>query len=281
MREIQASKISETVERLCREACCKLPNTVKQALERAKCAEGSPIGQDILSQLVANAEIAANEMVPICQDTGLTVVFIDIGQDAHITGGELYEAIKNGVHNGYVNGYLRKSIVNDPVFDRKNTGDNTPPIIHSRIVSGDKIHIRVAPKGAGSENKSRLFMLTPAEGIDGIRRAVLKTVEDAGAASCPPMVLGVGIGGNMEWACLLAKQAAMRDIGSKNSDPRYARLENELLESVNNTGIGPQGLGGEITALAVNVEWAPTHIASLPVAVNINCHAARHAEAVL
>lgn len=281
MREIPALKITETVERLCVEACCKLPNPVKQALKTAKCAEGSATGQNILSQLVTNTEIAANDMVPICQDTGLTVVFIDIGQDVRITGGDLCESIKNGVRNGYVNGYLRKSVVSDPIFDRKNTADNTPPIIHARIVQGDKIYIRVAPKGAGSENKSRLFMLVPADGINGVRSAVLETVRNAGASSCPPMVVGVGIGGNMELACLLAKQAAMRDVGSKNKDPRYAQLEKELLEIVNKTGIGPQGLGGEVTALAVNVEWAPTHIASLPVAVNINCHAARHAEAVL
>ncbi len=199
----------------------------------------------------------------------------------HIVGGNFEDAINEGVRRGYVDGYLRKSSVAEPLFERKNTGDNTPAVIHVRIVPGDKIRIRLAPKGAGSENKSVLKMLVPADGIEGVRKVVLDAVETAGPNSCPPMVVGVGIGGNMELACLCAKRAAARDVGTHNEDPRYAAFEDELLEMVNKSGIGPQGLGGETTAVAVNVEWAPTHIASLPCAVNINCHAARHAEAVI
>lgn len=281
MREISAQEITNVVEKLCVEACCQLPQQMANALKQAEKDEPSPVGRDILAQLVKNADIAANEEVPICQDTGLAVVFADIGQDAHIVGGDFTEAVNKGVHNGYVNGYLRKSSVAEPLFERKNTGDNTPAIIHIRIVPGDKIHIRLAPKGAGSENKSKLTMLVPADGIEGVRKAILDAVVAAGPNSCPPMVVGVGIGGNMEMACLLAKRAAARDVGTKNPDQRYAAFENDLLEMINKTGIGPQGLGGITTAVAVNVEWAPTHIASLPVAVNINCHAARHAEATI
>lgn len=281
MREISAQAITDAVEKLCVEACCNLPEQMAAALKKAEKDEPSPVGRDILAQLIKNAEIAADDQVPICQDTGLAVVFADIGQDVHIVGGDFVEAINKGVHNGYVNGYLRKSSVAEPLFERKNTGDNTPAIIHVRIVPGDKINIRLAPKGAGSENKSKLTMLVPADGIEGVKKAILDAVEAAGPNSCPPMVVGVGIGGNMELACLLAKRAAARDVGTKNPDMRYAAFEEELLEMINNTGIGPQGLGGVTTAVDVNVEWAPTHIASLPVAVNINCHAARHAEVTL
>lgn len=281
MREISAEEISRAVAKLAVEACCKLPSEMKAAIEKARREEPSPVGRDVLAQLAKNAEIAAAEMVPICQDTGLAVVFADVGQDVHIIGGDFEAAINKGIHDGYVDGYLRKSSVAEPLFERQNTKDNTPAIIHTRIVRGEHIRLRLAPKGAGSENKSVLKMLVPADGIDGVRQVILDAVKAAGPNSCPPMVVGVGIGGNMEKACLCAKKAAARDIGTRNEDERYAAFEDELLEMINKTGIGPQGLGGETTAVAVHVEWAPTHIASLPVAVNINCHAARHAEAVL
>ena len=281
MREIPAEAITAAVAKLAVEACCDLPKEMKAALEKARAAEPSPVGRDILDQLLENADIAHREQVPICQDTGLAVVFADIGQDVHITGGDFTEAVNKGIHEGYVDGYLRKSSVEEPLFERKNTRDNTPAVIHTRIVPGDKIRLRLAPKGAGSENKSVLKMLVPADGIEGVRKVILDAVKAAGPNSCPPMVVGVGLGGNMELACLCAKRAAARDIGTRNPDARYAAFEDELLELINRTGIGPQGLGGETTAVAVHVEWAPTHIASLPVAVNINCHAARHAEAVL
>lgn len=281
MRDISAKEITEAVARLAVQACCNLPEEMAQALKKARANEPSPVGQEILSQLNENAEIAATDQVPICQDTGLAVVFVDLGQDVHIIDGYYEDAINAGVRKGYTEGYLRKSSVEEPLFERKNTGDNTPAVIHTRIVPGDKMRIRLAPKGAGSENKSVLKMLVPADGIDGVRKVVLDAVEAAGPNSCPPMVIGVGVGGNMELACLCAKKAAARDVGTKNADPRYAKLEEELLEMVNKTGIGPQGLGGENTAVALNLEWAPTHIASLPVAVNINCHAARHAEITL
>lgn len=281
MREIPAEEITAAVAKLAVDACCELPKEMREAFERARTTEPSPVGRDILDQLLENADIAKREQVPICQDTGLAVVFADIGQDVHITGGDFVEAVNRGIHKGYVDGFLRKSSVEEPLFERRNTKDNTPAVIHTRIVPGDKIRLRLAPKGAGSENKSVLKMLVPADGIEGVRKVILDAVQAAGPNSCPPMVVGVGIGGNMELACLCAKRAAARDIGTRNHDPRYAAFEDELLELVNKTGIGPQGLGGETTAVAVHVEWAPTHIASLPVAVNINCHAARHAEAVL
>ncbi|MDE6734075.1 MAG: fumarate hydratase [Desulfovibrio sp.] len=281
MREIPAEEITAAVAKLAVEACCDLPKEMKAALEKAKASEPSPVGRDILDQLLENADIARREQVPICQDTGLAVVFADVGQDVHITGGDFVEAVNKGIHEGYVDGFLRKSSVEEPLFERRNTKDNTPAVIHTRIVPGDQIRLRLAPKGAGSENKSVLKMLVPADGIEGVRKVILDAVKAAGPNSCPPMVVGVGIGGNMELACLCAKRAAARDIGTRNHDPRYAAFEDELLDLINKTGIGPQGLGGETTAVAVHVEWAPTHIASLPVAVNINCHAARHAEAVL
>ena len=281
MREIPAEAITAAVAKLAVQACCDLPEEMKAALGKARAAETSPVGRDILDQLLENADIAHREQVPICQDTGLAVVFADIGQDVHITGGDFEEAVNKGIHEGYVDGFLRKSSVEEPLFERKNTKDNTPAIIHTRIVPGDKIRLRLAPKGAGSENKSVLKMLVPADGIEGVRKVILDAVKAAGPNSCPPMVVGVGLGGNMELACLCAKRAAARDIGTRNPDARYAAFEDELLTLINRTGIGPQGLGGETTAVAVHVEWAPTHIASLPVAVNINCHAARHGEAVI
>lgn len=281
MRDISAKEITDAVAKLAIKACCVLPDEMLAALKKAEKEEPSPVGREILSQLLENAAIAADEQVPICQDTGLAVVFVELGQDVHIVDGDYEKAINDGIRKGYTEGYLRKSSVAEPLFERKNTGDNTPAIIHTRIVPGDKMRIRLAPKGAGSENKSVLKMLVPADGIEGVRKVVLDAVEAAGPNACPPMVVGVGVGGNMEVACLCAKKAAARDVGTSNPDPRYATLEKELLEMIRKTGIGPQGLGGENTAVALNLEWAPTHIASLPVAVNINCHAARHAETVL
>ncbi len=281
MKEIHVQAITDAVAELAVSACCRLPGDMLEAFAQAKEAEPSAAGRDILGQLIENAAIARKENMPICQDTGLAVIFADIGQDVHIVGGDFTEAVNAGVRKGYVDGYLRKSSVAEPLFERRNTGDNTPAVLHVRIVPGDTLRIRLAPKGAGSENKGVLKMLVPADGIDGVRKTVLDTVMAAGPSACPPMVVGVGIGGNMELACILAKRAAARDLNSANSDPRYAALERELLTMLNKTGIGPQGLGGITTALAVHVEWAPTHIASMPVAVNINCHAARHAEVVL
>ncbi len=281
MKELHVDEITKAVAALCTEACCKLPADMVEAFRTARAGEPSPVGQNILDQLLQNADIAAREDIPICQDTGLAVVFADIGQDVHIVGGAFEEAVNSGVRKGYVEGYLRKSSVAEPLFERRNTGDNTPAIIHTRVVPGESVRLRLAPKGAGSENKSVVKMLVPADGIEGVRKVVLDAVLTAGPNSCPPMVVGVGIGGNLELAAICAKRAAARDFNTSNPDPRYAAFEQELLEMINRTGIGPQGLGGRTTALKVHVEWAPTHIASLPVAVNINCHAARHAEVVL
>ena len=281
MKEISVEDIARAVADLAVRACCRLPQDMVDGMRKAHHAEPSPVGKNILEQLLENAAIAANDGIPICQDTGLAVIFADVGQDVRIVGGAFEDAINEGVRRGYVDGYLRKSCVAEPLFDRKNTRDNTPAIIHTRLVPGDSLRLRLAPKGAGSENKSVVKMLVPADGIEGVRKVVLDAVLAAGPNSCPPMVVGVGLGGTMEMAAICAKRAAARDLESRNHDPRYAAFENELLEMVNKTGIGPQGLGGITTALKVHVEWAPTHIASLPVAVNINCHAARHAEAVL
>ena len=281
MKEIHVKDISAAVAKLCVDACCRLPADVRAAFAERQRTEPSPVGRDILGQLMQNADIAADEMMPICQDTGLAVVFADVGQEVHIIGGDFAEAVNEGVRRGYVDGYLRKSSVAEPLFERKNTGDNTPAVLHVRLVPGDGLRLRLAPKGAGSENKSVVKMLVPADGIEGVRKVVLDAVLAAGPNSCPPMVVGVGLGGTMELAALCAKRAAARDLATRNADPRYAAFEDELLTLINKTGIGPQGLGGRTTALKVHVEWAPTHIASLPVAVNINCHAARHAEALL
>ncbi len=281
MREVQAETISAAVATLAVKACCQLPKDVYEGFKDAHAKEPSAVGQSILEQLMLNADIAAKESIPICQDTGLAVVFVDVGQDVRIVGGNFEDAIHEGVRRGYIDGYLRKSCVAEPLFERNNTKDNTPAIIHTRIVPGDTISIRFAPKGAGSENKSILRMLVPADGIEGVRKVVLEAVNMAGPNSCPPMVLGVGIGGTMEMAAICAKRAAARDLLTVNEDPRYAALEQELLELANKTGIGPQGLGGKTTVLKVHVEWYPTHIASLPVAVNINCNAARHAAVTL
>lgn len=281
MREIHVQDITSTIARLAVEANCCLPAAVRHALEQGRNAEISPLGQDILGQLLENARIAADETVPICQDTGLAVVFADIGQDVRLVGGDFETAVNLGIAKGYTEGYLRKSSVTEPLFERKNTGDNTPAVVHVRLVPGNQVRLRLAPKGAGSENKGGLAMLAPAAGIAGVREFVVETIRKAGSSPCPPVVVGVGLGGNMEQVCLCAKRAAARDPGTRNADPRYAVLETDLLDAINRTGIGPQGLGGHITALAVNIEFCATHIACLPVAVNINCHAARHAEAVL
>ena len=281
MRELQVAAISKAVADLAVKACCRLPRDVYEMLKNAQATETSPVGRNILEQLVTNADIAAQENMPLCQDTGMSVIFAELGQDVHITGGSFEDAVNEGIRRGYVDGYLRKSVVAEPLFERKNTKDNTPAVIHTRIVPGDKLRIRMAPKGAGSENKSVLKMLVPADGIDGVRKVVLEAVLAAGSNSCPPMVVGVGIGGTMDMAAVCAKRAAARDLASANPDPRYAAFEEELLTLLNKTGIGPQGLGGNTTILKVHVEWFPTHIASLPVAVNIDCHAARHAEIIL
>jgi len=280
MKEIQAKEITDVVEKLCVDACTRLGEDWWQAIDNAISQEESPLGKDMLRIVKENARLAADTGEAICQDTGLAVVFLEIGQDVHVVGGDLYEAVNEGVRRGYVNGYLRKSVVKDPLI-RENTGDNTPAIIHVQIVPGSDLKIVVAPKGAGSENSSGLKMLKPADGKDGVVNFVLETVEAAGPNACPPIVLGVGIGGNLETSALLAKKALLRPLGRRHPEPHIAGLEEELLELVNKTGIGPQGLGGCITALDVHVEVYPTHIASLPVAVNIQCHASRHAEAVL
>ena len=281
MREIHVAAIRDAVAELAIRACCRLPDVMYAALCDASVREVSPAGRSVLAQLVKNADIAREQTVPMCQDTGLAVVFADVGQDVHIVGGAFEDAINAGVAKGYTEGYLRKSSVAEPLFERKNTGDNTPAVLHVRLVPGDRITLRLAPKGAGSENKSALKMLVPADGIEGVKRFVVDTVRHAGSSPCPPMVIGVGIGGNMELAAICAKRAAARDVDTRNPDPRYAALEDELLSLVNALGTGPQGMGGIVTAFKVNVEFCATHIASLPVAVNINCNAARHAEMVL
>ena len=281
MREIQYEDIARAVADLAVEACYRLPADMKAAMCKAREDEPSPVGRNILDQLLENADIAAKGEVPLCQDTGLAVVFAEVGQDAHIVGGAFEDAVNEGVRRGYVDGYLRKSCVAEPLFERKNTGDNTPAVLHVRLVPGDRIRLKLAPKGAGSENKSALKMLVPADGIEGVKKFVVDTVKAAGSSPCPPIVVGVGIGGTLELAGLCAKRAAMRDVDTRNPDPRYAAFEEELLGLLNDLGTGPQGLGGTTTAFKVNVEFCATHIASLPVAVNINCHAARHAEAEL
>ncbi len=281
MREIEAQVITKAVTDLAIKACCDLPKDVYNSLKQAKAQEPSIVGQAILNQLLLNANLARDEKTPICQDTGLAVIFADVGQNVRITGGDFEQAIHEGVRRGYIDGYLRKSCVEEPLFERQNTKDNTPAIIHTRIVPGDEISLTFAPKGAGSENKSILKMLVPADGIEGVRQVVLEAIKLAGPNACPPLVVGVGIGGNFEMAAICAKRAAVRDINSSNPDPRYAKLEEEFLEMANKTGIGPQGLGGKFTALRVHIEHYSTHIASLPVAVNINCNAARHAKIVI
>lgn len=280
MREIYCWTITHAVADLFTRANCELGDDVYQALKDALAVEESPSGREVLRQLVENADIAREEAVPMCQDTGFAVVFLEIGQDVRVTGGSLESAVNSGVAKAYTEAYLRKSIVSHPL-ERTNTGDNTPAVIHYEIVPGDTLKITAAPKGGGSENMSALKMLKPSDGVEGVKRFVLETVELAGPNPCPPIIVGVGIGGTMEKAAILAKKALMRRVGEHNSNPSDADLERELLRLVNETGIGPAGLGGLTTALAVNVETYPCHIASLPVAVNIQCHAARHGEIVL
>lgn len=277
MRTINVEQVTQAVAKLCVDACYYLSEDIYEALVKAKETEESPLGKDVIDQIVQNADIARNEDRPICQDTGMTVIFMEIGQDVHFEGGSLEDAVNAGVAKGYTEGYLRKSVVAEPLFDRKNTTNNTPCVLHTYIVPGDKVKIKVAPKGFGSENKSGLKMLVPADGVEGVKKVVLDVVQHAGMNPCPPTVIGVGIGGTMEKSAILAKKALLRSIKVRNPHPEYAKLEQELLEMVNKTGIGPQ-LGGTTFALAVNIEWYPTHIAGLPVAVNINCHATRHAE---
>ena len=275
MREINVNSIIDTLEEMCIEANCVLNSDVEDALKNGYESETSEIGKDVLGNILKNAQIARDEYVPICQDTGMAVVFLKVGQDVHFVGGSLNDAVNEGVRRGYENGYLRKSVVADPVR-RGNTGDNTPAIIHTEIVDGDEVEITVAPKGFGSENMSAVKMLKPSEGIEGIIDFVVNTVKNAGGNPCPPLVVGVGIGGTFEKAAYLAKSALLRDVDSDNPDPYYAELEGVLLKKINGLNIGPQGFGGITTALGVNVETFPTHIAGMPCAVNINCHVTRH-----
>ena len=279
MREIPVSRITDVVERLCIEANTHLPDDVKRAIEACRACEDGDIAVGVLNNIMENYQIADRECVPICQDTGMACVFLEIGQEVHIAG-DLKSAVQEGVRRGYAAGWLRKSVVRDP-FDRVNTGDNTPAMLYFDLVPGEQIKITVAPKGFGSENMSRIAMLRPSDGLEGVKRFVLQTVQDAGPNPCPPIVVGVGIGGTFDKAALLAKQALLRELDTPNEDPFYRALEQELLESINALGIGPQGFGGRTTALAVNILTSPTHIAGLPVAVNLNCHVTRHVTEVL
>ena len=279
MRKILAEKVTETVRRLCIEANCYLPLDVKDCIENSYSEESWPQAREILEQIMDNYKIAESKARPICQDTGLACVFVNVGQEVQIEG-NLTEAIHEGVRRGYGEGYLRKSVVKDPL-NRVNTGDNTPAMIYYDIVPGDKLEITVAPKGAGSENMSRIAMLKPSDGLQGVKDFILQTVKEAGPNPCPPFVVGVGVGGTFDKAAFLAKKALIRSLDERNSDPFWAKLEIELLEKINELGIGPQGFGGKTTALCVNVEQFPTHIASLPVAVNINCHVTRHVKEVI
>ena len=279
MREISAGLITETVSRLCIEANCILPQDIRERIEEARQKEIWPVAAEILNRISENCRIAEAGMQPVCQDTGMACVFIEIGQDLHVDG-DISEAVNEGVRRGYEEGYLRKSVVGDPLR-RVNTGDNTPAAIYYELVPGDRLKITVAPKGFGSENMSRIKILRPSDGIEGVKDFVTQTVEEAGPNPCPPTVVGVGIGGTFDKAALLAKKALLRSTDLHNPDPFYAALEEELLERINSLGIGPQGFGGRTTALAVAIEQMPTHIAGLPVAVNLNCHVARHATEVL
>ncbi len=276
MRTLNVSEVTEQIRDMCIEANHFLTEDVKCAMARASESEKSPLGRQILEQLEENVEIAGKDMIPICQDTGMAVIFMEIGQDVHFEGGNLEDAIQEGVRRGYTEGFLRKSVVKDPLI-RENTKDNTPAVVHYEVVPGDRFRITVAPKGFGSENMSRVFMLKPADGVEGVKQAVLTAVRDAGPNACPPMVVGVGIGGTFEKCALLAKKALTRPVDVRSEIPYVCELEKELLQKVNGLGIGPGGLGGSTTALAVNINTYPTHIAGLPVAVNICCHVNRHA----
>ena len=281
MKTITTQQITEAVRQLCMDVSYDLPQDVEAALEQGLAKEESSFGKYCLEQIIHNCHLAREHQQAMCQDTGIAVVYLYIGQDVHIIGGSLADAVNEGVRQGYEDGYLRKSVVEEPLFERMNTGDNTPAVMHMELVPGDQLRIMVVPKGAGSENMGAMKMLKPADGLEGAKQFILDTVRNAGGNPCPPIVVGIGVGGTMEKAPMLAKQALTREIGSRNPNPQYAKLEEELLEAINNMGIGPQGLGGRVTALAVHIEYYPTHIAMLPVAVNINCHAARHKEAVL
>jgi fumarate hydratase subunit alpha len=280
MKNLDLTKVTDAVEKMCMEANFYLGSDVLNSLRKIAKTEVSPVGRNILDQIVTNHELAEQNQVPMCQDTGIVVAFLEIGTEVRIEG-DIYEAVNEGIRRGYENGYLRKSVVKDPL-DRVNTKDNTPGIIHTKLVAGsDKVKIIIAPKGGGSENMSAIKMLKPADGIEGIKKFVVETIENAGGNPCPPIIVGVGIGGSFEKAALLAKESLMRDVNDSSSNPINAKLEDELLELVNKTGVGPMGLGGRNTAIAVKVETYPCHIASLPVAINLNCHAARHKEVIL
>lgn len=281
MREVHVNDIIEAVRKIAIESNYFLPEDALVAYREALRKEESPLGKEVLKEIIANAELAIKEEMPYCQDTGVAVVFVEVGQDVHIVGGSLEEAINEGVRRAYTEGYLRASMVWDPVFERKNTDDNTPAVIHYEIVEGDKIKIYFAPKGAGSENTSRLAMLKPADGWEGIKRFILETVKLAGPNACPPLTVGVGIGGNFEYCAYLSKKALLRPIGERSSNEVARRMEEELMEDINKLGLGPMGFGGKVTAVDVKVELYPCHIASLPVAVNIQCHASRHKEVVI
>ena len=280
VREVDVNLITENISRMCIEINHSLSDDMKNAICDACEKESSALGKKVLNVLKENLDVAESEMIPICQDTGMAVIFLEIGQDVHFTGGNLTDAINEGVRRGYNEGYLRKSVVKDPLI-RENTKDNTPAVIHEEIVPGDKVKISIAPKGFGSENMSSVYMLKPAFGIEGVKDAIIKTVKDAGPNACPPMVIGVGIGGDFEKCAILAKKALLRKTGEHSSIGYVKELEEEMLDKINGTGIGPGGLGGNITALAVNIETYPTHIAGLPVAVNICCHVNRHISTVL
>lgn len=280
MREVNVSIITDNIKEMCIEANHFLTDDMKNVFENAVKNEESALGKQVLGQLEENLKVAGEDMIPICQDTGMAVVFINVGQDVHLTGGDITDAINEGVRRGYVEGYLRKSVVKDPIY-RENTKDNTPAVIHFNIVPGDKVDITVAPKGFGSENMSRVFMLKPADGIEGVKEAILTAVKDAGPNACPPMVVGVGIGGTFEKCAYLAKKALTRDLNEESPVEYVLNLEKEMLEKINKLGIGPGGLGGTQTALAINIETYPTHIAGLPVAVNICCHVNRHSHRVI
>ena len=280
IRTVQTEIITETIKKMCIEANYSLSSDMVKAMRKAEEKEESVLGKQILAQLQDNLEIAASDMIPICQDTGMAVVFLEVGQDVHFEGGSFEDAVNEGVRRGYTEGFLRKSVVGDTIL-RVNTKDNTPAVIHTRIVEGDRVKITVAPKGFGSENMSRVFMLKPAEGLEGVKNAILTAVKDAGPNACPPLVVGVGIGGTFEKCALMAKKALTREVGKHSDIPYVRKLEEEMLEKINCLGIGPGGLGGTVTALAVNVNTYPTHIAGLPVAVNICCHVNRHTVCVL
>lgn len=280
MREINVNEVTKAVRELCINSNCILNDDIYNSLKKSAETEVSEIGKDILQKLIKNADIAKEQMKPICQDTGMAVIFLEVGQDVHFTGGDLTDAVNEGVRQGYIDGYLRKSVVGDPLL-RVNTKDNTPAVIHYDIVKGDKVKITVAPKGFGSENMSKVFMLKPSQGVEGVKEAVLETVKMAGSNPCPPMVVGVGLGGNFEMSAYLAKKALLRPLDSFSDIPHIKELEEELLQKVNKTGIGPQGLGGKTTVLGLNIETFATHIAGLPVAINISCHVTRHGETIL